>query len=276
MDIDGTTEWIDGGTFWLSEWNTPTNGLVADFTARDMVDFMNISYTGRRVGTLYEIGLDAFSQVNLPTQNDGSQRYVLSETLNEISTDFTEDGSDYTVSEILQMVAHAGCCVFYQDRKGVIHIEPRSLKYQGYMITPDVSYAHPEYTISKPLKKIAVECEPDGNTVEIEVSGRGEVQTVNNPMIVDMDHARKVGEVAKEILQNRRVISGDFRADLRMDTLDNVIVVSKYASNVISITDVKYSTTGGAFKATYTGRVASVDLESSKVYSGEIYPGEVW
>lgn len=276
MDVDGTTEWIDGGTYWLSEWDTPMNGLEADFTARDLIEFLNIAYKGRRSGTLYEIAMDAFSHVSLPTMDDGSERYILSETLKDITTDFSEDGSDYTVSEILQMVAHAGCCVFYQDRKGVLRIEPRPLNYSGYMITPDVSYAHPEYSISKPLKKISVECEPDGPIVDIEVSHSGEVQTVNNPMIIETNHAASVGENAKEILKNRRVISGDFRTDLRLDTLDNVIVTSKYASNVISITDIKYSTTGGAFKGTYTGRVVSIDLESSKVYSGEFYPGEVW
>ena len=62
---------------------------------------------------------------------------------------------------------------------------------------------------------------------------------------------------------------------MRLDALDNIIVVSKYASNIIGITDVSYSTTGSAFKGTYTGRVVSVELNSIQHYVGEIYVGEV-
>ena len=61
-----------------------------------------------------------------------------------------------------------------------------------------------------------------------------------------------------------------------MDVLDGIIVTSKYASNIIGVTDVKYSTTGGAFKGTYTGRVISVNLKPEEMYCGEIYLGEIW
>jgi hypothetical protein len=61
-----------------------------------------------------------------------------------------------------------------------------------------------------------------------------------------------------------------------MDALDNVIVVSKYASNVIAVTEVNYSTTGGAFKGTYTGRVVSIDIRTgAQLFSGDLYVGEI-
>lgn len=275
MDLDGTTEWIDGGTFWLSEWNTPANGLEADFTARDVIEFMSAVYTGPRAGTLYEIAESAFIQAGLPTMSDGSARYVIDEGLNDITTDLLDNDDDYTIAEILQMVAHAGCCVFYQDRKGLVHIEPLSERYSGYMIAPNISYAHPEYTLTKPLKSVSVGYGGDKAREFLEVSSRGEIQTVDNPFIVTRDDALRVAKAAKKVLENRKVVSGDFRADLRMDVLDNVIVTSKYASNIICMTEVSYSTTGGAFKGTYKGRVVSIDLDSVNYYSNEIFVGEV-
>ena len=276
MDVGNTIEWINGGTFWISEWNTPTNGIEANFTARDTIEFMIDGYTGPSEGSLYDIAVAAFEQANLTLLDDGSKRYILDDSLKEITTDFTDDGSDYTIAEILQMVAHAGCCVFYQDRDGVVHIEPRHKEYSNYMIEPRISYTHPEYELSKPLKAVLVEYEPDRQTVLIDVASRGEVQEISNPLIISAEHALKVGEAAKEVLENRKVVSGSFRADLRMDVLDNILVASKYASNILCVTYLKYSIEGGTFKGNYTGRVMSITLDYAKVFSNEIYSGDIW
>lgn len=274
MDVNGRVEWIKGGTFWLSEWSTPANGMEAVFTARDALGFTEIAYQGARTGSLYDIATEALFEANIPTLDDGSVRYVIHESLQSIMTDFSADDSDYTVAEVLQMVAHAGCCVFYQDRDGVLRIEPRSEAYSGYMIEPGISYAHPEYTMNKPLKAVSVSYGDKLHSV-VEAATRGEIQTVDNPFIVTAEDATRVGIATKKVLEQRKTITGDFRADLRMDVLDNVIVVSKYAANVLAVTEIKYSTTGGAFKGTYTGRVVSIPLEPISWFSGEIYSGEV-
>ena len=275
MDIAGTTEWIDGGVFWLSEWETPANGLEVVFTARDTFDLMTGAYTGTFTGSLYDIAIAAFNEAELPALSDGSSRYFVDESLKNITVELTRDDKEYVISEILQMVAHAGCCVLYQDRKGVIRIEPWNRTYTDYKIEPGVSYSHPEYTINKPLKAVSVGYGVNDERLIIDVNDKGEVQTIDNPFICTAADARRVGETAKDLLKNRKVISGDFRADLRMDALDVVLVASKYAANAIGVTDVTYSTTGGSFKAKYTGRVISIDLEPAKYYVGELISGEV-
>lgn len=277
MDIDGVTEWIDGGVFWLSEWNTPSNGLEVVFTATDAFDLMAITYTGILTGSLYDIAVAAFEEAELPTLSDGSARYFIDESLKNIEVELAADDSGYHISEILQMVANAGCCVLYQDRKGVVRIEPWNKDYSGYKIEPGVSYSHPEYSVNKPLKAVSVGYGSEKNRVVIDVNGgnRGEVQTIDNPFVFSEADAIRVGEAAKALLENRKVISGDFRADLRMDILDVVMVASKYASNIIGVTNVTYSTTGGCFKASYTGRVISANLEQIQYYAGELISGEV-
>jgi hypothetical protein len=276
MDLNGDVEWIKGGTYWLSEWNTPTNGLEASFTARGVIEFMYSSYTGPRSGTLYDIAVAAFEEAGLPKLSNGSVRYVVDESLKNITTDFSMENTEYSIAEVLQMVAHVGCCVFYQDRDGVAWIKPRSKVYSNYRIDKDISYSHPEYTISKPLKSVAVEYGAEKQSVVVDIASRGEVQTVQNPFIMTEADALRVGETAAKLLENRKVISGDYRADMRMDALDNVIVISKYASNTVCMTDVEYSTTGGAFRGKYTGRVVSIKLEPADIRSNEFYSGEVW
>lgn len=172
------------------------------------------------------------------------------------------------------MVAHAGNCVMYQDRKGTLHISSWTPRYSGYIIDQDISYSHPEYSISRPLKSVSVGY-GDNLRVELNHSTRGEIQTVDNEMVVTQMDAVRVGEKAIDILKNRKVISGDFRSDLRLDCLDSIIVTSKYASNIIALTDVEYSTTGGSFRGKYTGRVVSVKLETASYHVGELYAGEV-
>lgn len=275
MQVDGKTEWIKGGTFWLSEWNTPANGLEATFTARDAIEFMGEVYTGVRAGTLYAIAVAAFEQANLPRLDNGDVRYVVSDRLKEMTTDFAANNQEYTVAEVLQMVAHAGDCVFYQDRNGVVRIEPWNTSYSGYRITPSVSYAHPEYTFNKPMKAISVSYGENLKEV-VPVADRGEVQTIENPMLNTRNDALRVGEKAKDILESRKTISGEYRADVRLDALDPVIVESKYATNIVAITDISYSLSGGgAFHGNYTGRVVSLALQTEKVYSNEFYAGEI-
>lgn len=274
MVINDEVEWIEGGTFWLSEWDTPSNGLEASFTARDAVEFMRAVYTGPRSGTLYNIAIAAFQQADLSLRDDGSVRYFVDTSLGNITTDFSDSTEDYTIAEVLQMVAHAGNCVFWQDRFGVVNIAPWSGAHMDYWITPDISYTHPEYNLNKPLKAISVTYGEKQN-VTVAVADRGEIQTVDNIMVRTYDDAVRVANRAQEILTNRKVISGDFRADIRLDALDPIIVKSKYATNLIAVTDIKYATTGGAVRGTYTGRVVSVNLKPEDRRSGEFYAGEV-
>ena len=254
MKVDGNIEWIDGGTLWLSEWNTPANGLEATFTARDSLTFANDVYTGIRKGTLFDIATAAFNQMNLPVLPDGSPRYYVDESLKNQTTDFSASDTEYTIAVVLQMVAHMGCCVFSQNRKGQVRIEPHNEETTDYLINRFRSYAHPEISLSKPLK--AVEVTYGGNQkTTLNVATSGEVQTVTNEFVKTADDAQKVANRTADILKGRQTISGEYRADPRLSALDVVDVESKYANHEVAITEIKYTTTGGAFKGIYTGRI---------------------
>lgn len=267
--LDGSTEWIDAGTFWISEWDTPSNGLEARFTARDLLVFMGDTYTGPRSGTLYTIASVAFAQSNIPTMDNGTPRYIISDNLKEYNADFTENETEYTCAEIVQLCANAACCVMRQDRSGVMRIEPIRENAAGYSIRKMVSYAHPEFTMTKPLKSVAV----NSGLGTAQNSASGEIQKVENPLISDETRASHVAEWVRSLLENRKIISGEYRADPTLDVLDKIAVESKYGTNnAIYVTEIEYSYTG-AFRGKYTGRATEFDIEVW--HSGELISGEV-
>jgi hypothetical protein len=123
-----------------------------------------------------------------------------------------------------------------------------------FTIESEISYTHPEFEISKPLKAVSVDY-GDNQKLTLSVANTGEVQTVSNPLIKTQADATRVANAARDLLINRKKISGEYRADPRADVLDIVTVESKYAANTVILTDITYSTTGGGLRGRFTGRV---------------------
>ena len=253
MKLDNGIEWVKAGTFWLNEWDTPSNGLEVSFTARDIIEFMSDTYNGTRKGTLYAIVTAALRQADLPTMADDSLRYVVSDVLKNRTVDFTDDESELTIAEVIQLCANAACCVIYQDRNGVLHIEPLNTAVTDYEISQYNSYAHPEYTFSKPLKSVSV----NNDLGTAENATAGEVQKVSNALITDATHATTVAQHIRDTLKERRTITGEYRADPTLDVFDTISVASKYGDKRVIVTDIEYSYSG-AFRGKYTGRMTEV------------------
>lgn len=243
-------EWIKAGTFWINSWDTPSNGLEATFTARDLLEFMDVTYTGPKTGALYAIAEYALQESDLPKASDGSHRYFLDESLKNITTDFSEKEDIYTTAVILQMVANAGQCVIRLTRDGALRVERFDRQLTDYVIGQDVSYSHPERSMTKPPKSVAVN---DGLWTE-SIAPTGEQITITNPVITSVENAKAVGSWAAATLSQRNVLKGSYRPDPRLDALDIISVESKYSNSfVAAITDITYSY-NGAFRGEYTCR----------------------
>ena len=155
---DKEIEWIDGGVFYLSEWDAPQNGRTANFVARDLLEFMSgLYYEGvynPRGTSLYDLATHVLSTSELPLNADGTVKWVIDESLRDI----------YTVSPLpidtrancLQLIANAGCCVIYPDRKGILRIEPIGTAESDYTISEYNSFSKSNLTLSKPLKAVNV------------------------------------------------------------------------------------------------------------------------
>lgn len=266
--LDGETEWIPGGTYYLSKWETPQNGITASFTARDALEFLNDIYTGPAVGTLLSITEACFQQADLPVMQDGSPRWEADSSLGEIGVPENVDLSKQTIAQVLQYVANAGCCVFYQGRDGKVRIKPLQALLSDYSIDRFNSYENSEISLSKPLKSVNI----NNGQLLWTVGRAGETQPLSNPL-VSQQHAPAVAAWVAEYLQNRRTLTGSFRADPRLDPLDLVENENQFAKSTVLVTEVKF-TYNGAFRGSYKGRSVNT-ARAYFYYAGDLYAGEV-
>lgn len=158
--IDGRTEWIDCGVFYISEWDAPQGGMTAEFTARDLLEFMTGTYYYGVYApngiSLYDLAVSVLQDADLPLGDDGNTKWVIDESLKSIYT--VAPLPIDTHANCLQLIANAGGCVIYQDRKGVLHIEPNTMPDTDYAITHFNSYSKSDVSLSKPLKQVEVPC----------------------------------------------------------------------------------------------------------------------
>ena len=268
FSIDGVIEWIPGGVFYLCEWNTSLDGLSASFVARDVFEYMlDTPYTGALSGTLYEVALNAITEVDIPEDVSVS----ISEELHSYQVDLADYDGKLSVAEILQKCANASGCVLYQDRKGVLTIKKLRYSETGYIIPLKLSPSYPKVELSRSLKNVSVTYGVEGVYL-LPCNDSGETQTVENDFILTENQAAIVAEWVADGLRGRKTISGEFRSDPRIDLFDVLRVENKYGTVTgVAITDIKYSFSG-AFRASYSGQVRGTTVP---VYCGEVFSGEV-
>jgi hypothetical protein len=258
MDVNGTVEWIKAGTFYLSEWDAPANGFEARFVARDVFEFL--------------IGTDRRKLPNMSSTQYGNLAFVISWATNSLYLDgITVDvsdpalknsagrefGADGTFAEMVQKSANAACCILRYDRNGTLYVEQLDKTPTDYTIAQALSYYHPEVKLTKPLEQVVVDY---GGTepYSLTIASDGEIQTVTNDYIHTQGAAQAVATWVSDVLKNRKIVSGEFRADPRLDLFDVVTVESKYGViTPVVITNITY-TFNGSFRGTYEGRVLEV------------------
>ena len=253
LDVGGSIEWIKAGTFYLSEWYAPPNGVEARFVARDVFEFM----MGVEMNTPGTANISAWIASAIP---EGFTALYNSSLPNYSYTYDTSIRND-TAAEMVQKCANAVGAVLRYDRDGILHIEPLKNAIAEYIVLADttgiplaLSYSFPEITLSKPLGEVSVDYGGD-NPYVLSVSAGGERQTLSNEYIANETNAIRVAGWVRNILKNRKTISGEFRADPRLDLYDIVRVEDRYSRVLtVAITNIKY-TFNGSFRGSYTGRI---------------------
>lgn len=153
---DGTIEYIPAGVFYLSEWESPQNGLEANFVARDLLEFLNKTYLKGQYNSsgvsLMSLATDVLTTANLPLNDDGSVKWVIDSSLSSIYTKAPLPLCSLAVC--LQYIAQAACCILYCDRAGTLHIEPISTAMTDYALTDFNLMSRPEISLQKPLMEV--------------------------------------------------------------------------------------------------------------------------
>lgn len=257
LNINGSIEWIKAGIFYLSEWDAPSNGLEARFVARDAFEFlMDEEMWSSSMTTLYSWITYYATQGKLPK----GVAVVVDPSLGDLTAEYSPSyttGEVSTNAVIVQKCANAGRCIIRYDRDGVLYVEPLKKELTDYRITQALSYTYPEIALSKPLKEISVDYGEKTPKIYA-VSNAGVQQTLSNDFIRTEANAEAVASWVSDVLKNRKTVSGEFRADPRLDLFDIVTVESKYGElTPVVITNIKY-TFNGSFRGSYTGRVLEV------------------
>ena len=266
---DGSIEWIKGGTFYLSEWYAKQNGLSADFAARDLLEFMSDKLTDYnptvQPRTFGELVYSVVHAANLPLRRDDKPYIIIPDWFSDGSISTTAPLPDDTLANCLQLIANAAECVLYQDREGILRIEPLQSDATDYSIDSFNSYSKSEITVSKPIKRVVVKIYSysqgvDGSIssttseVAVDVGDVGETITVDNPLVDTAERARSIGEWVGTHLGHRLTLDSSWRADVRLDALDIVTNKNAYDTQSVRMTEVKYSYSG-AFRGTGKGKV---------------------
>jgi hypothetical protein len=156
--LGDSIEWIDGGVFYLSEWEAPQNGISANFEARDLLEFMSSTYMKGVYSSagvsLYSLATAVFEEANLPLNSDGTVKWVIDDSLKNIYTNAPLPL--VSLAECLQMIANAAACVLYADRNGILHIEPIDMGLNDYTIDNFNSFKKSEISLTKPLLQVDV------------------------------------------------------------------------------------------------------------------------
>ena len=276
MDVDGKTEWVSGGMFFLSEWSVPSNSIEASFQARDAFLYLSSTkYTGRKYGTLYEMCYDALELLEADEIT-----FDISDELKDYSTDITSDESTYHNSDILQLAANAAGMALYQTRDGVIKI---NRVYGADTSNPvlDIpvlnNYSWPEITFAQNMLNVVTTVGNATYAYPENPSGKGVSQTLRNVMLTKDILAKSRNALTESygVLSNRRKASLTYRASPTIDALDMVKIHHQFNYDAVLLaTNVKY-TFNGCFKGTVEGymmadaQAISLDHTSEQLDWGE-------
>lgn len=253
LDVNGTIEWIKAGMFYLSEWHTPSNGLEARFVARDGFEFLIGFEWWSALGSVMSYMVESVTRDLWPSDSTVVYDSSLSDYFISYSPSYTNNIVN-TPAEIVQKCANAACAILRCDRECNLYIEPLNKNVADYTIPLSLSYSYPEIALSKPLKEVSVDY---GGTASylLAVAQSGERQTLTNEFIKTEENAQTVAEWVRDVLKPRKTVSGEFRADPRLDLYDIVKVEDRYGKMLtVAITNIKY-TFNGSFRGSYTGRV---------------------
>ncbi len=251
LNVNGVVEWIKAGTFYLSEWYAPPNGLEARFVARDMFEFM-LGQEFDRIAASKVYGDLAYIANWAAITPPGSSVVVTDPALTESAE--RQPNVSGTSAEIVQKCANAAGCIMRYSRDGALYIETLNSSPADYKIPLSLSYTYPEITLSKPLAGVSVDYGADDPYI-LSVSEVGEQQTLANDYIYTAEAAENIAVWVRDVLKNRKTISGEFRADPRLDLYDIVQVEDRYGRLLtVAITNIKY-TFNGSFRGSFTGRI---------------------
>lgn len=349
MQTNSGVEWIQAGTFYLTEWRAPGNGLEATFVARDAFEFiLNTQYSRKNCkgvvkdpgsnfkNQVVDDGILVFSELEgiykasgtvtatLPIGTEVTvydrarhnwsttgyynafridQGWICSPAVsldNRVLKDVTaaidlcaipdvnwEYGSrfevgecpviieDVPVGQLIQLCVNKCAYSMWQAADGKLRFNAPTKALTDYVISSGSMYTHPEIELTKPLKQVSVVCYDfygsDQVANVVSINATGETVTIDNPyMWKNTSFTNTVSQAYAEWWKHRGFVSGEYRADPRLELFDVIKVESKYGLiSPVMVTQIKY-TYNGSFHGVYKGKILSADILEETDIDGEV------
>ena len=243
--LPGYFEYVQGGKFYLADWQSNEGALTTTFTARDALDILEqYEYQGLTGATLYSLAEAVLTGAGITS-------YSIDPALSSIAL---SQGFPDTVSgrTALQHVGIAGRCAVYQDRDGVLTLKrysPVSGVTPVDEITFDNVYKEPQIKLDKLLKAITVtvyagEVKTDYVYTNPGIK-EGAAIKCDNPLIQSEAQAAAVAAWIFEEYNSRALYSINWRQNPALECGDVVLVQDSFgASKKSRITKQDYSFQG--------------------------------
>lgn len=255
--------------FFIADTQINTERETVVFTAKSVLSFMTspYDYTNNPMqGTAYEIAQSALEQAkydaSVPKTALGFE-YELDESLNDCQIYL--DSQEYSIIEVLQIVANAAGCIIRVNNASKVIIEPRNTDIQDYSISRFIQYSAPSEEVDPPISGCALYCKGGGARIPSGVSG-GKYETLTNMSLVySSSSAVSLARlVVDELAMNPTVLSSRFRADPRLELFD--VVQFQNGSDVrrVVVTDLSMTYNGA-----WLGEVMARDNGSDSLDAGQ-------
>lgn len=183
---DGSIYWISGGQYELTG-QPDTNGLSARFTAQDALSGLSGTFTKGILAaegqTLYALAQQVLDDSGLRRTPQGQKPWKLWSGLKNLRTAAPLPIRKH--KELLQLIAHAACCVLFTDRQGFIRIEPAACPPDTLVVDSNEMLEYPRVREIPTLR--AVHCPAYSYTAEENASQlHRETYAVNGTQVLEL------------------------------------------------------------------------------------------
>jgi hypothetical protein len=236
VKADGTTEFIQVGSYLLNEWVSEEGSMTASFTARTKLDLM-AGYNYERLTTasksLYALAVEIFGIC-------GITNYYIHPLLSTITTNSLANKMDCKTA--IQMVALAGCCNIFVSRDNVITLQRiPSITSTADRIDFDNTYDKPKIELEKIVKQVDVTYWTNLTTSAIYSASSvgvdvGDTLSLsNNTFINTLPQAQTVANWILSQKQYRAKISSNWRGNPAQELSDAIGVENNFGTDVGAI-----------------------------------------
>lgn len=222
------------------------------FTLKSVLGFMTMQYdytNNPLSGTAYDIAEYALEQARLddavPKIFSGLE-YEIDESLRDYNIQL--DSYEYSVIEVLQVIANLSKCIIRVDRTSKIYIQPRDTAEVEYSVSRFLQYSAPQEEVDPPISGCYFQCNGGAARIPSGVAN-GKYETLTNKSLIynAADSVAVARWVNAELADNPRTLSVQYRADPRIELFDVVQFQNGSEIRKAVVTDISLSYNGAWF-----------------------------